>query len=285
MRDALTSKRDRRVQRAVVRRNSYAGAVEHFCGGNFRRRRNQNPVQRKQWTVDRKSGIGWSRESAAKQLRGQSPSTPRPPFVQVSRQDRGAVIDPIQKLADGAQLSEAQALPKRQMHSDHPEAFAVPIAVGDNCASVAATRKIDQSDLFNLDRGRKKENCAKEAVAVLRPPARRFSVDILTSGCRLDALNVQQALMRTAFFVRLLKHQRVRALRPDLVSQNVDSPNRIDNPVIAAASVNVPTDAGEFRRFSHLCALGRFTFRRSFARSLGNRARALFRPMPQSFEF
>ena len=231
--------------RAMVRRRLNPRTVDHpravDPGGPAR----EDPVQRQDRAHGRKCHRRRSFKPHPQHGLRQGEPAPWPPFVEVAHQDGRARRAAEQVLADRPHLRDAERLRQGQVRADKADRPALVRDVGDHGAPVAMAGQVEEHEVLEIDRRRKEQDDAKEAVTVLAPPRTGIPVGEAEPCPVLDPADVEHAPVRWHLLVRLLKAQDVRLVAADVPHQHLARAVRVDAAVPAPSAVDVPADAAE----------------------------------------
>jgi hypothetical protein len=156
-------------------------------------------------------------------------------------------VPPKEVLADRAHLRDPQTLPERKMRPDEPERLPIARRVDDHRAAMAMPRQIKQRDVVNFKGRVEKDDDAQKSMTALAPSVIGGVMDTPKTGRLLNLMQVEKPPMGRHFLIGFLEDQSIATRTPNLIAQHRHGARRINDIVIAAAAVNVPTDAMQQR--------------------------------------
>lgn len=133
------------------------------------------------------------------------------------------------------------------MRPDEPERLPIARRVDDHRAAMAMPRQIKQRDVVDFKERMEKDDDAQKPMTALTPSVIGGVMDTPKTGRLLNLMEVEKPAMRRHFLIGFLEDQSIATRMPNLIAKHRHGARRINDIVIAAAAVNVPTGAMQQR--------------------------------------
>jgi hypothetical protein len=231
----------------MVGGHTNAWPIQDLGGRHLSRRVHKYPVERQKRTANGKGRRRRSGKRRAKHLWRQSKPAPGPPLIEITDQRGRSRAPPKEVLADRAHLRDPQTLPERKMRPDEPKRLPFARRIDDHRAAMAMPRQIKQGDVVDLERRMEKDDDAQKSMTAFAPSVIGRAMDMAKPSHVFDLMQVEESMMGRHFLIGFLEDQSIATRTPNLIAQHRHGARRINDIVIAAAAVNVPTDAMQQR--------------------------------------